>query len=269
MMRLLKTEYLKINRYWIFWGMVFITFAAIATAFWGIDSILNDFRNNAVKNSPIPIPEVSIYQFPGIWHNLTYIAGSRLFLLFPALIMVLLITNEITFRTLRQNVIDGYSRNETFVAKFLVAIGISVMVTAFVFVNGLILGFLHSPASEWKYLLSKTSFVLAFFLEVVAFTSFALMIGLLVKKSIFAMGVLAIWAVIADPIITHYLGDWYKQFMPINSITTLIELPNSILMKMFGMQFKEFIELTDLLIVLAWTTVFNGISWYILKIRNL
>jgi hypothetical protein len=230
---------------------------------------LNDIRNDAVKNSPIPIPEVSIYQFPGIWHNLTYIAGSRFFLLFPALIMVLLITNEITFRTLRQNIIDGYSRRDSFFAKLLVVLGISILVTAFVFLNGLILGFLHSPAADWKFLLSKTSFVLAFFIEVIAFTSFALMIGLLVKKSIFAMGVLAIWAVIADPIITHYLGDWYKQFMPINSITTLIELPNSILMKMFGMQFKEYIEITGLAIVLVWTIIFNTVSWYILKIRNL
>ncbi len=269
MIRLLKTEYLKINKYWIFWGMVFIAFAAIATAFWGIDSILNDIRNDAVKKSPIPIPEVSIYQFPGIWHNLTYIAGSRFFLLFPALIIILLITNEITFRTLRQNVIDGYSRRDSFIAKLLVLISISFVITFFVFLNGLVLGFIHSPATEWKYLLSKTSFILAFLLEVIAFSSFALMIGLLVKKSIFAMGVLGIWAVIADPIITHYLGETYKQFMPINSITTLIELPNSILMKMFGMQFKEYIELTGLLIVLGWTLIFNTVSWYVLKSRNL
>ncbi len=75
--KLSAIEWLKINRYFIFWGMLALAFAAMATAFWGIDSILSEIRSNAAKQSPIPIPEVSVYRIPGIWHNLTFIRRNQ------------------------------------------------------------------------------------------------------------------------------------------------------------------------------------------------
>src|ERR1700733_10125075 len=47
------------------------------------------------------------YTFPDIWHTLTYIAG--LFNLLLGVLVIILITNEFNFRTVRQNIIDGWS----------------------------------------------------------------------------------------------------------------------------------------------------------------
>ncbi len=52
--KLSAIEWLKINRYFIFWGMLALAFAAMATAFWGLDSILSEIRSNAANNPPFP-----------------------------------------------------------------------------------------------------------------------------------------------------------------------------------------------------------------------
>src|SRR5688500_2377894 len=50
----------------------------------------------------------SLYNFPDIWMKLTYIASY--FNLLLGILVIILITDEYSFRTLRQQVIDGYFR---------------------------------------------------------------------------------------------------------------------------------------------------------------
>jgi len=267
--RLTAIEWLKINRYLIFWGMLALAFAAMAIAFWGIDSILSEIRGNAAKQSPIPIPEVSVYRFPGIWHNLTYIAGTRLFLLLPSIIVILLITNEITYRTLRQNIIDGLTRRQYYVTRCLGLVALSLGFTLWLFLNGLLLGLINTPGNEWGSMFYQFNFVAGYFLQVLAYSFFALMLGLLMKKSLLAMGVLFVWTIIAEPVICHYLKKPLNNFMPIHSIANLIELPNSPLMKMFGMEFREYIEWQGIVTAMGWMVVFASVSWLLIKNRSL
>ncbi|PKP27579.1 MAG: hypothetical protein CVU06_01635, partial [Bacteroidetes bacterium HGW-Bacteroidetes-22] len=110
--KLLTIEMLKIGSYRLFWVLIFILAAGLAASFWGVESILQEATDDARHNSPIPIPDISLYSFPGVWHNLTFMAGTRMFLLLPAFVIILLVTNEYTFRTVRQNVIDGLSRDQ-------------------------------------------------------------------------------------------------------------------------------------------------------------
>lgn len=267
--KLSAIEWLKINRYFIFWGMLTLAFAAMATAFWGIDSILSEIRSNAAKQSPIPIPEVSVYRFPGIWHNLTFIAGTRLFLLLPSIIVILLITNEITYRTLRQNIIDGLTRRQYFISKSAGLTALSLAFTIWLFLNGMLLGIINTPRSEWGSMFYQFNFIAGYFLQVLAFGFFALMLGLLLKKSLLAMGVLFVYTIMAEPIICHYIKKPINTYMPVQSIANLIELPNSPLMKMFGMEFREHIEWQGAVTVIGWMIVFAGVSWLLIKKRSL
>ena len=267
--RLLQIEMRKIGSYRLFWALLAVLAAGLAGAFWGVESFLQEVTSDARQNSPIPIPTISLYTFPGIWHNLTYIAGSRLFLLFPAFVIVLLVTNEFTFRTLRQNVIDGMSRDQVVLSKILFVSFLSLGLTLFVAINGLLLGMIHTPAADWYQVFNKSWFLAAFFLEVFGFSMLALMIGFLVQKSIFALGILFVYSVIAEPIAVHYSPVWLKPLLPVNAISHLIELPNSGLMRLFGISFKEYISPQDAIVTLLWCLFFAFLAAWITRKRNL
>jgi len=267
--RTLSIEMLKIGSYRLFWALILLLAAGLASSFWGVESFLQEATNEARQNSPIPIPNISLYSFPGIWHNLTYMAGTRLFLLFPAFVIILLVTNEYTFRTIRQNVIDGQSRDQIVAAKTLFVVLLSFSLTLFVAINGLILGLIHTPVEQWITILSKSWFLLAYFLEVMGFSLLAMMIGFLVQKSIFALGILFVYSVIGEPIAVHYSPEWLKPLLPVNAISKLIELPNSALMKIVGIHFNENISIQNILITFIWGLVFCAVSIWTIRKRNL
>ncbi|PKP19363.1 MAG: hypothetical protein CVU06_11400, partial [Bacteroidetes bacterium HGW-Bacteroidetes-22] len=154
-------------------------------------------------------------------------------------------------------------------AKIMFVILIAFSLTLFVAINGLLLGMLHTPVQLWGTILSKSWFLLAFFLEVLGFSMLAMMIGFLVQKSIFALGILFVYSVIGEPIAVHYSPEWLKPLLPVNAIARLIELPNSVMMKIFGIHFNENISIQDVLVTLFWSTAFCTISIWVVRKRNL
>ena len=65
----------------------------------------------------ISIADQGIFNFPYIWHFNTYIAAW--FKFFLAIIIVSMMANEYTYGTLKQNLIDGLSKKEFILSKFL------------------------------------------------------------------------------------------------------------------------------------------------------
>ncbi len=49
------------------------------------------------------------FSFPNVWRTVPYDAGILLFI--PAILIITLFTNEYSYRTHRQNIIDGWSRS--------------------------------------------------------------------------------------------------------------------------------------------------------------
>ena len=67
---------------------------------------------------------LGIFSFPGIWHNVTYVAGF--FKFFLAILVAILVSGEYEYRTIRQNIIDGMSRLEFFKSKIITLFLISL-----------------------------------------------------------------------------------------------------------------------------------------------
>src|SRR5690606_17665989 len=110
MLHLLKVDLKKLTSYRTFWvvcGLYFLTLgfgAASGMEFlkW-IERTFNSFGQN------LNIQRVPLYHFPDIWMNLIWFGGLLKVVL--AIMVVISITNEYTYRTLRQNIIDGLSRS--------------------------------------------------------------------------------------------------------------------------------------------------------------
>lgn len=237
----------------------------------------------------ISIAEQGIFNFPYIWHFNTYVAAF--FKLFLAVVIVSMMANEYTYGTLKQNLIDGLSKKEFILSKFYVVVVFALASTIFVFIMTLILGYSFSSYNETSIVFSDLEYLLAYFIKLVGFFSFCLFLGILIKRSAFAIGFLVVWA-IAEKIIYGFLkysvlggtydkknfADSIARFFPLESMSNLIVEPISRLgaMKaiedaMGGSQSVKIytVHFTEMAIVMAWTVVFILTSFYILKKRDL
>ncbi|MEN8224771.1 MAG: ABC transporter permease subunit [Bacteroidota bacterium] len=267
MIRLLKIDYKKIRGNRVFWILTGLYALLIILFFFGIQGALDDLAEEANKKSPIPLPGLSAYSLPDIWHNLTYIAGY--FKIFLGVVVIILITNEYTYKTIRQNVISGFSRWDFLSSKFLTIGVISLAATLLVFIIGLILGFIHTEDITSAKVFGKTGFLLAYFLETYAFLILSFFVGMLVKRSGFAIGLLLLYYYIVEPVGRYYLPDELGEFFPKKAIGSLIDIPNTSIMRLFGVEFQDYISIWDIFLVLGYVVLFGGLSYWVLKKRDL
>ncbi len=254
MIRLIKIDFRKYFYNRSFWVLTALYFLLIVLVFAGAEGFINKIMHNAGKNSPIAIPDFSLYSFPYVWHNLAFLAGF--FKIFPALIIIIFITNEYGYKTIRQNVMAGLSRNEFLWSKVIFAFLFSLASAMVLFLMALILGFTHTEHLTSALVFQKMVFVAAYFVEVFTFSLFALMVAFLVKKQGLAIGVLALYFYVIEPLLAYKMPDEVSKYLPMKTIGRLVDIPNSSLMKLFGVNFKEYVAFSDVLLCLGYSLLF-------------
>lgn len=240
--------------------------------------------NIKIGNFQLHFAEMGIFNFPFIWHFNTYIAAILKF--FLAIVIVSMMANEYSYGTLKQNLIDGMSKKEFVLSKFLTVVLFAFVSTFFVFIMSLILGYSFSSYTELSIVFSDMDYLLAYFVKLVGFFSFCLFLGVLVKRSAFAIGFLFVWNIIegiANGILTFKVfpksntAEQITQFFPLESMSNLIVEPITRLSVIKNIQtavgdtnVKDYsVHFSSIFIVLVWTTLFIFLTYKIIKKRDL
>ncbi|UCD59801.1 MAG: ABC transporter permease [Flavobacteriaceae bacterium] len=277
MKRLLQIEYIKLwnnksSRVLIMAYFLLLTSIALVAAI--------KFDIGPVK---FHLAEQGIFNFPYIWHFNTFI--TAFFKLFLAIVIVSMMANEYSNKTIKQNLIDGLSKKEFILSKFLTVISFALISTIFVFVVSMILGLIYSDYNEISIIFSDMEFLLAFFVKLVGFFSFCLFLGILVKRSAFALGFLFLWQVfegfvrgmIRWKLFDGETTDAVMSIFPLNAMFNLIKEPFSRLgaVQTVADQIGEelaldyHVQFYEILIVIGWTAIFVYLSYALLKMRDL
>ena len=280
MLRLLQIEFIKLKNSRAS-KVLIITYFFLLSSIALVASI--KFNYSWLK---LNVSEQGIFNFPFIWHfNSYFMAWFKIFLL---LVIVSMITSEYSNKTIKQNLIDGLSKKEFILSKFLIIVAFSAMSTVFLFVISLIQGMLYSDITELNLVFSDLEYLLAFFVKLVGFFSFGLFLGVLTKRSAFALGALGVWAIVEN--ILYALLRWkifpdsdlYKQisqFFPLKAIGNLIEQPITRFKTVKAMaksgnakellNFDYEIHWYQIAIVLVWTVIFIYASYKLILKRDL
>lgn len=225
-----------------------------------------------------------IFNFPYIWHFNTYFAA--ILKIFLAVVIVSMMANEYSYGTLKQNLIDGMSKKEFIQSKFITVVVFAGISTLFIFIVSLILGYQFSSFNEIEIVFSDLEYLVAYFVKLVGFFSFCLFLGILIKRSAFALGFLFFWNIIEGIIIgilnfqifpKDDTADYITQFLPLESMSNLIVEPFTRLkfVKSIGTQvgienIKDYsVHWYSIAIVLAWSAIFIFLSYKIIKKRDL
>lgn len=268
MNRLLSIEWLKLKHYRPFWvlsGLYFLVLALVCSSVMLFFQYLEGQGAKFEGISPVMIP---FYDFTDIWQNLTYLASF--FKIFLGFIVVISICNEWSYRTIRQNIIDGLDKWEFLASKLLIILALALVNTLFLVVLGLVLGSIYSPVTGLDVMFQNFEFVFAYFLDVFAFLIFTLFVGMLIKKTGFSIVLLALYSLFLEPIAYAILANIYEgiafyEYLPIRSINKLIELPYG---KYLFREVKDYLVWYEVLIVLGYTALFFLGSFRLLKARD-
>ena len=142
MLTLLKIEWKKLKPYRNFW--IQLIFSAIAV--FGLNFIVYNFMHKNLPPKEGTLIMDSPFGFPEVWHTVTYLSGFLLYL--PGVLIITLVTNEFSFRTHRQNIIDGIKRNQFIWIKYTVLFFISIFFTLVVSACTIFFGTLSGTASS-------------------------------------------------------------------------------------------------------------------------
>jgi ABC-type transport system involved in multi-copper enzyme maturation permease subunit len=248
---------------------LFILFSII----FGLPATLDYIASQTDENAAIRAFKSIAFNFPDIWQNITYVAGMRGFIkIILAIIVVIYISNEFTYLTIRTNILSGMSRTEFLIGKLQVVFLMALLSTLAVFLSGFYLGITNSTVTTFAAITGKLQYLPAYLLEVFTYLTFALLVGTLIRKTGFSVIILLLYLII-EPVIQHYIPDQFDKFLPMNAMNHVIWSPNTSMVQVktsqFDMDFQAFISWGDAGICLMYAALFTGILYLYLQKKDL
>lgn len=223
MLHLLRIEWLKLRNYRTFW----ILSALYLISIFGINYIVyriqeNIYNAKMAKGMAEMVMGSRPYSFPTVWQMASYVSSFLLFL--PGLLMIISITNEYSYKTHRQNIIDGWSRREFISVKLFLALIVAFASTIMVFITAMSFGFSSGSSFDTD----NIYYLGYFFIQTLSYTMVALIFSILFKRGALAIGVFFLYSLVLENLIakpiSHYFND-AGRFFPLESTDTLIPLP--------------------------------------------
>ena len=224
MIRLLKIEWLKLLYYKTFWILSVLYIGSI----YGLNFIVyknmqNIYTKQQTKGMANVIMGKMPYAFPTTWQMTSFV--SSFLLVMPALFIIISITNEYSFKTHRQNVIDGISRTQFISVKFLLVIFVAILSSIAVFITAWSFGVQEGSSS---FSLSNLHYLGYYFLHAVVYGLVAVLFSILFKRSGITTGVFILYALIFENVMAALLNkyaDNIGRYLPIESSDMLIPMP--------------------------------------------
>ena len=241
--------------------------------------LLSSLKINVFGFFTLELGELGVFNFPIIWHLTTFFASQ--FKFFFAIVVVSMIGNEYSNKTIKQNLIDGLSKKEFILSKFYTIVFFSIVSTILIGLISLCIGLYYSSYNEFGIIIQETNFLLAYFFKLIGFFSLCLFFGMLVKRSAFALAFLFILYILEWIIfglmawkMGGNLAEKIQNFFPLKSMYKLIDQPfQRVAMTKFPdkgeLVYDYAVHGHEIIIVLGWTALFVFLSYRLLKKRDL
>jgi ABC-2 type transport system permease protein len=224
MMQFFAIEWMKVKTYrtfWILFGAFLIFFPL--TMYFSASKVMESSemnRETMMLRSLIGGPFV----FPKVWHTSAWIGG--LFFIMIGMLFVLLITNEVQYRTHRQNIIDGWSRFDFLKAKLSMMLFLVLTSTVLVFLSGFLVGLIFS--SDTSVMMEGLYYVGYFALMATMYLMAAFLISILVKRTGLSIIIYFAFVCIVDNVLWGILTLRNSQagyFLPLETVDSLVPNP--------------------------------------------
>ncbi|MGV3587127.1 MAG: ABC transporter permease subunit [Adhaeribacter sp.] len=208
-----------------------------------------------------------IYQFPGIWMKLSYVASY--FNLLLGILLIILITDEYAFRTFRQHVIDGLFREDLVAGKYLVVILVGLIATAVLTLIGLGFGITYNQNITPGLLFSGSMHVVYYLVQAIGYMSIAVLFGFLIRKNGLAIISFLGYTKIVEPLIHWRLDDNLDQYFPMKVLSSLTPMPGQEVLDSLTGTSITLNPAQAVLPAILYIALFYALAFLVLKVRDL
>lgn len=273
MKRLLQIEFIKLFTYTGFW---------LPAIFWAVLFVLCLFLGTQININLPGLDSGTFFRFPALWNTTTWLASW--FNLILAIISMIFVCNEFSFKTFRQHVIDGLSRTELFLGKVYLMLVFAFVGFVLVVASTLVLGIFYNTSESWSSVFDTIYLPFVYFVQAFAYMSFAMMIALLIKNIGLSILTFFGYFIFFEPIVRNFFPENILMFFPMKVISNLTPAPD-IFQLSTNAQFTTSINgqiVNDApaipleiplwgssLVAIGYIALFLTISWYILKNKKL
>jgi ABC-2 type transport system permease protein len=223
MLQRLSIEWMKLKSYRTFWVLSILYLVSIFGANYIVYRIQQEiYEAKEAKGMAEMMLGTPPYAFPNVWHMASYVSSFLLFL--PGLLMIVSITNEYSYKTHRQNIIDGWSRQQFITTKLATAIINAAASTIMVFLTALIFGFINGEPFDTDKMIN----LVYFFIQALSYTMVALLFALLFRRGALAIGLFFLYAIVLENLLAglmnHFL-NYSGRYLPLEATDNLVPLP--------------------------------------------
>ncbi len=265
MKNIIKIELIKIKGYTPFWviGGVSIGLFLILSLIMGVFKI-----DMNLGGGPQKMGLDYFMSFPLIWNTTTWLASW--FNIFIAILVIILIGNEFRFRTFKQHIIEGVTRNQLLLGKYFVSFAIALVFSFVVIIVVALFGLINTEEFTVKLFFENSHRVLLYFLQSIAYMSFAIMITMLLRNTMLSFFVFIAYFIFEWIVRIILLGFGLQaanSYFPMKIITNLTPEPFGLSEIIKNPTVTSPIVSTSLLVI--YISIFIGISFWIINKRDI
>lgn len=170
-------------------------------------------------------PGTFVFNYPQIWEfpeilKYTFYCASYFHIL-VSLILVIIVSNEFSYRTAKQNIIDGMTKKQLIFSKLAILVFLSLFVTLYNSLLALVLGFINSDSVD---LYVNSHYIFIFFFQSFCYFSVALFFVTLIRHTAMSLVTVIVFPV-ADFIAGKIIPPMIYVFFPLNIFSTLTPSP--------------------------------------------
>jgi len=218
MARLLSIEWIKLKKYKAFWVLLLL----FALACIGINTYLFHLQSKVTVRSGGAL-KLDLFGSQNLWHTTAWL--TNFILILPGVLVILLMANEFSYKTLRQQIINGFSRTEALVSKWLLliclAVGCWVIYLLTVFIMGRF--FLHLDDVWMNFYYAGYAFI-----NIILCLSVAFILAIWIKRSGLTIAIYLVYCFFIENIFDYFLSKinvFTGNFLPLSSGTSLTPSP--------------------------------------------
>jgi len=265
MIKLFQIEYYKLKHNRVYWILLVLYLAVIAIAFISLKLFFNWLTTKGADFEGLSPNIIPIYDFPDIWQNVTW--GARFFRTILAFIVIISMASEFGYKTVRQNIIDGFSRTDFLVSKLSLSAVLALISTLWVGLIVLLLGAIYSTSGEPIF--QGSQFLLSYFIETFGLLVFAQLFTLLLRHTGFAIALVTLYVNIIEPLvglIFRVRDNPIWNYFPVEATRSLIYRPID---RYWLSEIQDYTSWHELAILLAYIALFIYLMHLLLTRRNL
>ena len=274
MLHLLQLEWKKLRYYRLF--IVLVSLYLI-----GMPAMYVAVQNMPGFGEMLPNGSKSFFSFPHVWEYLGYQGSWMTFFCFGFL-GVMLVTMEVSNKTMRQNVITGMSRERFFLGKVYIMLAISLFAALYYALMVMIFGCINTDYIMTSRITDHLAFIPRYWLMTFSYMSFAFLLGMWIRRGGVALFTYFSYIIMGETILRYgvhrkiFGASDYINYYPLNAIEDIVPLPfpksfmNGPLQQSQEGGYSFFLSVNEAVIFSSiYTLIFLALAYWIFKKRDL